>query len=282
MQKRIDRSVIITIVLLLITSITGILSMNFDHKWVFTNQYGHTVEMYGYGIYANDTYLKAPINIGTDWIILLLVIPILVVSYIQFYKNDCTLNRLKMASIYGVITYYAASICFGVTYNQLFLVYAVLFGISLFKTFIYTRAISLKKVPKVRISMTIFLYILGGSLFVAWLPDIIPAVLNNTTLSSIGVYTTEITYVIDMAIVSPLIFISLYLLKKRNPLGAIIYDIILELCVVVGIIVISQSIIQMLSHVEMPLPVMITKVGIFVVLGGFALYFRNKLHKEIA
>ena len=35
-----------------ITTICGILSMNFEYAHDFVNQYGHTVKIFGYGIYA--------------------------------------------------------------------------------------------------------------------------------------------------------------------------------------------------------------------------------------
>lgn len=56
--KRIDWLAAATVILLLIITITGVMSTDFSHKWEFINQYGQTVEMYGYGIYANDTYSR--------------------------------------------------------------------------------------------------------------------------------------------------------------------------------------------------------------------------------
>lgn len=130
--------------------------------------------------------------------------------------------------------------------------------------------------------MTVFLCISGVSLFIAWFPDIVPTLLDTSkTLSLIGVYTTEITYVLDMGIISPLIFLCVYLLKKQIPLGTVILDAVLCLCSIVGIMIIFQSVFQALSHTNIPLPALITKGLIFVVLAGFAIYFRRKLHEEM-
>lgn len=46
--------------------------------------------------------------------------------------------------------------------------------------------------------LSIFLILSGISLFVAWLPDIISSLINGKSLSLIEVYTTEITYVLDI------------------------------------------------------------------------------------
>lgn len=66
-------------------------------------------------------------------------------------------------------------------------------------------------------------------------PDIITSLINGRTLMLIEIYTTEITYVLDMGIVSPLMFVCLYLLKK-NGLGDIVLAIILKACIIIGVI----------------------------------------------
>lgn len=78
-----DYLAIITILLMCITSLAGIFSMDFTHKYEFINQYGHTVEMYGYGIYAHDTYFSAPISIGTDYNVLFVMAPMFLYIFWQ-------------------------------------------------------------------------------------------------------------------------------------------------------------------------------------------------------
>jgi hypothetical protein len=68
----------------------------------------------------------------------------------------------------------------------------------------YTINIPIKKYTN---GIKIFLFFCGLSLFVAWLPDIIASLINKKSLGLIEIYTTQITYVLDMAIISPLIFI---------------------------------------------------------------------------
>jgi hypothetical protein len=74
--------------------------------------------------------------------------------------------------------------------------------------------------------------------------------------------------------------VSKYLLKKEDGLGTILLAVLLKCCIVVGIMMISQTICQMLSGYETALPVLITKSGSFVLLGGFALYFNQKLYSS--
>lgn len=194
MKKKNDILAIITILCMCVTSITGILSMNFEHAHNFVNQYGHKVEIFGYGIYANDSYFKAPISIGSDFCILLVVVPLFVYTYLQYRKKGDTSSEIKLISVYAVAFYYGASIAFGVTYNQIFLVYVILFTSSLFGMFSHIKRVSVEQKVTVTKGLSAFLIIAGISLIVAWLPDIIPTMITGETLSLIGVYTTEITY----------------------------------------------------------------------------------------
>lgn len=130
-----DCLAVITMILLAVCAIAGVLSLNFDHSYEVVNQYGQTVEMYGHGVYTHDTYFQAPISIGSDICILLVLVPMFAYSYFQYRKNGSTIVRLQLISVYGAAFYYAASIVLGLTYNRLFLMYVALFSISLFGMF---------------------------------------------------------------------------------------------------------------------------------------------------
>ena len=75
------------------------------------------------------------------------------------------------------VLYYAASLCFGATYNMLFLAYLALFVCTLygFITGIYGISKEDFGVPDILAgkACTIFLLLSGISTFIAWLPDII-------------------------------------------------------------------------------------------------------------
>jgi uncharacterized membrane protein len=51
--------------------------------------------------------------------------------------------------------------------------------------------------------------------------------------------------------------------------------------IIVGIMVINQSIFQIIAGIEMPIEAAITKVGIFAVLGIIAIYYQIKLFRNI-
>lgn len=282
MSKRKDYLAIVTIILLIISSITGIFSLNFKHSYDFINQYGHTVEIYGYGIYSFDTYFQAPISIGTDICILLIVVPVFLFTYFNYTKNKDKISELKLISVYAVALYYGASLEFGVTYNQLFLVYVALFSCSLFGMFVHIKNISFHQSIAPSRGIKVFLSLSGIAVIVAWLPDVIPTMVKGTTLPLIGVYTTNITYILDIGIIGVLCFVTYYLLGKKDPLGTLILACILKLCTVVGVMMFPQTICQLASGVELPLPAIITKSLSFILLGSFAFYFDRKMYRELA
>lgn len=290
MKNQINKSdylVFVTIVTLAVVTIAGILSFNTENSYFVTNQYGQQVKMYGSGIYANDSYFRAPIFIGSDFTMLIIALPLLVGALIHNIKRRTIKTKLFLVSILSVVLYYAASISFGVTYNVLQLLYITLFSSATFGFFTTIRSINLDQLQKAQTwelpskGISVFLILSGLSLFIAWLPDIIPTIISGTTLPLIEVYTTEITYVLDMGIISPMIFLCLYLLKKKDGLGHILLTITLMLCGIMGIMLPVQTAFQLWAGIEIPVPVLVTKVGIFVLLAVFAIYFNQKMFRNI-
>lgn len=282
MKKKTHFLLVITILLLIVIAAAGVLSLDFSKSYKITNQYGDVVEIYGNGIYAHDSFFKAPISIGTDMCILFVLVPLFISVYLQNLKESSNKVKLKLMSLYAVAFYYAASISLGVTYNQFHLLYIALFTCSLFGIFSVMRELKMEALNYTATKgMGVFLVMTGIALIAAWMPDIIPTLISGTTLPLIEVYTTEITYVLDMGIIGPLCLVCFSLLKKKDKLGIVILAPLLQACIIVGIMMIPQTICQILSGYELVLPVMITKSGSFVLLGGFAYYFNRKLYQGL-
>jgi len=282
LEKKKDILSIVIIVLLIVISATGVLSLDFSRSYEVTNQFGDMVKMYGNGIYAHDSYFAAPIFIGTDFMILFIFVPLFIYTYFQNAKRSSNSTKLKLMSVYSVAFYYAASLSFGVTYNRYHLLYIGLFTCTLFGLFSIMRKIEIEELNYDSTNgIKIFLILSGVALIVAWMPGIIQTVISNTAPPLIEVYTTSITNVLDMGIIGPLCFVCLHLLNRRDKLGIIILASILKACIIVGIMMITQTICQILSGFELTLPVLITKSGSFLLLGGFALFFNSRLYSNL-
>lgn len=278
-----------TLILLLtiIVTICGICSFNTANAYNTTNQYGEIIKMWGTGIYAHDSYFKAPIFIGSDFTILILVIPMATVTFNNARKSQSIEYFIRCFSLFCLVLYYSASLAFGVTYNYLHLIYIVLFSLCFFGVCFMLVDLHTLEVQQREIcvypftkGMKIFLLISGISLFVAWLPDIITSIVNKTSLDLIEVYTTEITYVLDMGIISPLMFVTYKLLKHEKFIGYVLLRMIFKICMIIGIMLPIQSVFQVLAGVSLPIPALVTKVLIFVFLAAFAAFFEYRLKHE--
>jgi hypothetical protein len=275
------------IVLGTLTSAVGLLYTTGGKAYDFVNQYGDKVKIYGDGLYAHDSYFMAPIFRGTDFTIISLVIPMLIVALILDIKKNTLKTRLFLMSVISILTYYSASIAFGVTYNMMHLVYIALFSTSLFGLIIAMGSLDKKQVAKSMggalpyKEIYIFLALTGIALIVAWLPDIINSLVTGRSLELIEVYTTAITYVLDMGIIGPVALICLFQLKKRSGMGYILLAMLLTVSMVIGIMLPIQTVFQVSAGVEIPLAAIITKAGSFVILAIFALYFNIRFFKNM-
>ena len=278
---------ILLLLLTLFVTICGICSFNTVHTYNAINQYGETIKMWGAGIYAHDSYFKAPIFIGSDFTILVFVIPMATLTFMKARKTKSVEYFIRSFGVLCLLLYYSASLAFGVTYNYLHLAYIALFGLCFFCVWLMLIELHTLEVQREKVclynftkGMKIFLLIAGISLFVAWFPDITASIVNKTSLDLIEVYTTEITYVLDMGIISPLMFITYHQIKHGKFIGYVLIRMIFKICMIIGIMLPMQSVFQMLAGVSIPIPALVTKVLIFVLLAVFAAFFDYRLKRD--
>lgn len=274
-------------VLSLVTTSTGLFYRTGGKAYTVKNQYGDAVKICGNGLYKHDSYFMAAIFRGTDFTILCIAIPLLILALVLDRKKRTLKSKLFLTSVIALFTYYSASIAFGITYNFLHLIYIALFSLSFFGLILAFADIDppllaksvIGKLP--RKEMNIFLIFTGVTLIVAWLPDIITSLVWHRSLQMIEVYTTQITYVLDMGIVGPTALICLFMLEKQNGTGYILLAILLTVCTVIGVMLPIQTTFQIAAGIELPTGAIVTKVSSFVVLALFAFYFDIRLFKSI-
>ncbi len=274
-------------ILSLVTTLTGLFYKTGGKVYTIKNQYGDAVKICGNGLYEHDSYFMAAIFRGTDFTILFIAIPLLILALVLDRKKRSLKSKLFLTSVIALFTYYSASIAFGITYNFLHLIYIALFSLSFFGLILAFTDTNLSLLTKnvigklPRKGINIFLIFTGVALIVAWLPDIITSLVWHRSLQMIEVYTTQITYVLDMGIVGPTALICLFMLKKQNGTGYILLAILLTVCTIIGIMLPIQTIFQITAGIELPIGAIVTKVASFVLLALFALYFDIKLFKSI-
>lgn len=236
--------------LALLASASGLFLHSDDMPYYFINQHGDTVKIYGNGVYKNDSFFKAPIFRGTDCAMLFIAIPLLIASLVRDVRKGTPATGLSLLSLLTCFLYYAASLAFGAQFNDLHLLYIAFFSVSFFAVLLAWQNPALSAIAPARLvampykAVYIFLGFTGFALVVAWMPDIVTAMYRDRSLALIENYTTEITYILDIGIIAPLCFISLYRIVKRSTTGFILLDILLTLCIIIGLMLPFQTLFQ--------------------------------------
>lgn len=135
------------------------------------------------------------------------------------------------AMLYVVYTYLVY--CFSVHFNNLFISYCLVLGLS-FYAMVYFFGRGSKAVTAIRSIRTakligIYFLLVSAAFYVLWLSEIVPAIKNHSTPKSItdaGLLTNPV-HVLDLSVVLPGIFITGVLILRKNRLGLLIAPVLL-------------------------------------------------------
>jgi len=264
----------------------GLFSQGGNGPFTFTNLHGITTDIYGLGIYRNDSAFKAPILRGTDAVTLFVCVPALLVA-IFLYRRGSLRGGLFLTGMLAYFLYNSASLGFGAAYNDLLLVYIASFSASLFAFILACISIDLEilaertssKFP--RRGVAIFLFFAGLSLLV-WIVDIVSALVQRTFPVNLGPYSTEATYVIDLGIILPTAYLAGVLVLRHKPLGTMLASILITVNVTIGLVVASQSIMQALAGIILTPAEYAAYVAPFVTLSVIAIWVVTLIFRNIS
>ena len=226
------------------------------------------------GIYAYENTSFAVQGIGQDVFDLLIVVPVLLISLTLKISGSKTGYFVFGGSVlYTLYSFFIYS--FGVHFNQLFLLYCIILGASLY-TFILlifeSGQLNLKEAlhPQAPVK-TIGVYFISIALlfYALWLKDIIPALLTDSTPKDIvdNQLITNPVHVMDIAIMLPgLIFVAILLIRK-HPIGILLTPFCLVFTILLAMALLSMVIMLNIKGINEDLSV----AGIFVGLSVISL-----------
>ncbi|GHV41412.1 hypothetical protein FACS189490_08280 [Clostridia bacterium] len=232
--------------------------------------YGEIVRLFGDGVYANNSMLKATTAKGSDLVMLLVSLGLLAATL----KRDAGAKaRLLHCGFLVPILYYSATTAFGVAYSRMFLVYLLLFSAAFFATVAamidLSRTIQPVNKDK-KFTGTAIFTILAGCTGLVWLMSILPTVFTNAPLDIIEISTTEPTFIIDIGLILPTCVLGGVMLLRKKTLGYILPPIMLTFLVIIAVTVIGQTAMQLYYGVVVSLQQVIGYVGTFVAFGVIA------------
>ncbi|MDR2814758.1 MAG: hypothetical protein LBB79_08945 [Prevotellaceae bacterium] len=234
------------------------------------NIYGETIQLFGNGVYANNSMLKATTAKGSDLVMLLVSLGLLIAT---LKRDSGPKAKLLHGGLLVSILYYSATTAFGITYSRMFLLYLIAFSVAFF-TFVLSMIdmnTTIEPVNKDRkyVGTAIFTIIAGCTALV-WLMSILPTLFTDTPLDIIDISTTEPTFVIDIGLIFPTCLIGGIMLLKKKQAGYILSPVMLIFLAVIAVTVIGQSALQLYYGVVISIQQLIGYVVTFVAFGFIA------------
>lgn len=277
---------ILTGLLALVQSGVGLFYQNGGSPFPFTTLRGETVQMYGQGIYHYDPYFNGPINRGTDAVTLFMAVPLLAVG-IWLYSRGSLRGKLFLIGILSYFAYNSVSVALGVAYNNFFLEYIAYLSASVFSLGLAILSLDVHELAAgvssslPRGGIAVLMFVAGAALLFAWLTDLI-GWLQPGAVPGIASYTTSVTHAIDLAIITPLCFLTGILIPRRAPASFLTGSILLFLLAIMGVVVTIQTVFQLMAGIELAPGVIIGKAGSFAILALFAIWLDARLFRSIS
>jgi len=276
-QPALNWLVPLIVILTLISAGAGLFWQNAGSSYTFSTLYGETVQIYGQGLYEYDEIFSAGASQGADLVALFIALPLLIISFV-FYRRGSLRGGFLLVSALAYYLYYGASLGFIVAYNNLYLVYLVLFSASFFAFILSLTMFDLPSLPShiserlPRRGMAIFMFIAGlGTAFI-WLSDVFNALSTGEVPTALGANISLITYTLDVGIIAPACLLAGIQLLRRAPLGYLLTGILTILLVLIGAMVIGQTVMQLNIGVELSPGQLAGVVGTWIIMGGIAVW----------
>lgn len=185
---------------------------------------GEEVTINGHGLYYYDTVSSAAQMQGNDFIALILGLPLLGISTLMAFRGSLR-GRLLLTGTMGFFLYTYLSMSMLTAYNMLFLVYVVLFTMSLYAFILCMLSFDLEDLPRhfpeklPRGWIAGVLFAVGGFLCLAWFGRVIPELLHPETPAALENTTTRVIQALDLSLIVPLAILAGILLLRRSAWG---------------------------------------------------------------
>lgn len=202
--------------------------------------------------YEKETSDWAIQSTAQDLVDLFLMVPVLTLAGLYVHRGERLAEPIWGGSLLYLIYTYIIY-CFNVHYNELFLVYISILGLSVW-SFVYFinnqhRMPTVSKLNSFTAAKTIGVYLIAISalFYFIWLADIIGSLSKGEmpkSLVAAGLFTNPV-HVLDLSCALPGIFITGMLVYRRQTLGLLFAPVVLVFLalmdITIGVIFIAQQ-----------------------------------------
>lgn len=233
---------------------------------------GQVAELSGRGLYRYDTVFTAAGSRGADLVTLVAGIPLLVGATVGWWRGSARSGLVLLGTLGYFLYVYAGYALGAIAYNELFLLYVVLFSAALY-AFVLVFAAFFRQDPArlfppgtPRRGPAALMFASAVVLLVVWGPPSVAAALTGTAPEGLGPYSTEFTEALDLAVITPATVWAGVLILRRDPRGYLIAVSLLVLEILLAPLIIAQTVLQLRAGVAFTLPEIIGPMAGFVVL----------------
>jgi hypothetical protein len=178
--------------------------------------------------YERDHVSMAAQGAGQDLVDLFLVVPLLLVTYFLAARGSRKASLLYAGTL-AYIMYSFVIYCFGVYFNQLFLLYCLTLSLSIYAFILVFADLKQQRVESwfgqapVKL-ISLYLGFVALVFYVLWLTSVVPAILQNEIPKEVSEYNLLVNpvHVIDLAFALPALLIGSVLIWRRQGVGFII------------------------------------------------------------
>jgi hypothetical protein len=194
-----------------------------------------------------DPVVLLPQNLGTDLVTLLVGIPLLVAATVAMRKGSLRARVLWLGAL-GLLVYVYGMYALGVRWNELFLIYVALFGLSLFALIVGlvgTDAVQIRAGLAARApvrSVATYLMAIAVMVGAMWLAEEIGALFRGVVPPSVLQFEAarNIVHVFDLGIVLAAIAIATVMLLRDRPWGDVLAGMLLVKATTIGLWVVAM------------------------------------------
>jgi hypothetical protein len=277
----------LTVLLTVIAAGAGVFWQAGGSAFEFTTLRGTVVQIYGQGLYYYDTVFTGAGFRGQDMVMLVLGVPLLVASILLYRRGSLAGGLLLMGAL-GYVLYVYATMALGAAYNNLYLVYVAIFGVSFF-AFVMAFTAFDRESLWVRVStrlphrlIAIYMIACGLLTTIVWLDPILTGLIQNQPPKLLDSYATMVTYALDLALITPGCFLAGWLILRRSSLGYFIAFPLLILIVMLLPTIILNTVLQSAAGIVFTPAEVIGPISGFVVLGLLAVWIVVLILRSLA
>jgi hypothetical protein len=213
------------------------------------------------GLFSENFYSKETANwqaqsIGQDMIDLFLVVPSLILTALLARRK--LLFLFIWAGVVSYVVYTFLIFCFSVHFNQLFIIYCFVLGLSVY-SLVYFLTSLMRRLPGVDVTKTtaikitgIYFLVISIGFYLLWLSEIFSALAEHKlpdSLAEAGLITNPV-HVIDLSVCLPAIFITGFFILKKKTLGYLMGIVTLSFLILMNITIGSLIVIMKVRGLE--------------------------------